>query len=181
MTQQFSTHSSRTTYKGLRRGLEVQTPNGPAVVQSIHKYGKGPWRVRVTNIKEQYQEGFEVSQIKWKRERPPKKKAKPRRGRPRRVAKKKRFISGCYVVGRKRIRRRKMNRRNPTRLRQSYVLTAQKPGGPRLKFIGNSKFAAKGRAVLFKYEGDARAAAWIMRDSFPEQLRGYKLTPHPDI
>lgn len=112
------------------------------------------------------------------KKRPPKKRAKPRRAPVRRVAKKKRFISGCYIVGRQRIRRRKMNRRAPS---QMYVLTAQKPGGPRLKFIGNSKFAAKGRAVLFKYEGSARAAAWIMRDSFPEQLRGYKLTPHPDI
>lgn len=106
-------------------------------------------------------------------------KGKGKRTRARRVAKKKRFISGCYIVGKARIRRRKMNRREPRR--QFVILTAQKPGGPKLRFVGNSKFSAKGRPVYFKDESQARAAAWIMRDTFPEMLQGYKLTPHPDI
>jgi hypothetical protein len=95
--------------------------------------------------------------------------------RRRKMNPRRRPITNCYAVGRARIRRRKVNRRAKPR-RGLVVLYAHKPGGKRLKFLGNSKFGAKGRAVLFKDLASANLAAWVLKDSFPEILRGYTLT-----
>lgn len=57
------------------------------------------------------------------------------------------------------------------------VLYAQKPGGPLLKFTGHGKFARRGRPRMFDDTAAANLAAWILKDSFPHELKGYKLFP----
>jgi len=78
---------------GLRVGQQTNTPRGPAVVRSIFKFKRsGPWHARVTNIADEGMESFPMSQLVKRK----------RRG-------KRRAVSGCYVVGRGRRRRRKAN------------------------------------------------------------------------
>jgi hypothetical protein len=98
-------------------------------------------------------------------------KANPRKARKRPVP--------CYAIGRARIRRRKMNRTAATRTR--YALCAYRAGRRLLKYVGHSKFSDKGRPVLFNGRSEANAVAWVLRNSFPAALRGYRLTaePHP--
>jgi hypothetical protein len=171
---------------GLRVGQQTDTPRGPAVVRSIFKFKpSGPWHARVTNIEDGGMEGFEVSQLVKRKRRGKRRRVSGcyvvGRGRRRRrkanPAKKKRPVA-CYAVGKGRIRRRKMNR---SAGRSLYALYAHRAGRAPLKYVGNSKFAAKGRAKLFRGQAEANAAAWVLKDSFPAALRGYTLTtaPHP--
>jgi len=66
-----------------------------------------------------------------------------------------------------------VRRTNP---RRSVVLYATKPGMRQLKYLGRGKFGERGRAQLFKSQGYAEAAAWVMKDTHPKELAGWTLT-----
>ncbi len=68
---------------------------------------------------------------------------------------------------------RKINRAAP---RPLVVLYASKPGMRRLKYLGHGKFGEKGKPMLFKTRAGADLAAWVLRDSHPQALRGWTLT-----
>lgn len=66
-------------------------------------------------------------------------------------------------------------RRTNRRARARVVLYAQRPGKRRLKYLGRGKFGERGRPMLFKSVASADLAAWILRDSHPQALRGWML------
>jgi hypothetical protein len=56
------------------------------------------------------------------------------------------------------------------------ALYASKPGMKRLKYLGRSKFGERGRAVLFRTVAEGNAAGRILRDAFPQALRGWTVS-----
>jgi hypothetical protein len=55
------------------------------------------------------------------------------------------------------------------------VLYATKPGHKRLRYVGRGKFGETGRAKLFT-DAAAAAAAQMLRDLYPQVLRGWTLS-----
>ena len=86
------------------------------------------------------------------------------------LAGKRRRVCG-YTLGDRPVRRRKLNRVKATRA----VLYAQRSGGPLLAFMGRGKFATRGRPKTFESRAAATAAGWVLRESFPRRLKGYRL------
>jgi hypothetical protein len=165
-------------HDGVRVG-EIYRMDGKGFkVLNIYRRGRGAWEVSFKH-EDGYRTSLPLSQIA--------KVVRSSRGRRRPVA-------GCYALGPGRIRRRKVNRSRgrrhpvsgcysvgPGRIRRRkvnptrrVVLYAQKPGGPLLKFLG-TKFARKGNALLYRDEPSAKLAAWALKDSFPKELKGYRL------
>jgi hypothetical protein len=146
-------HQNVEKMNGVHVGRMYQlSRRGTVLVRSIFRHRRGAWSARVKT-----QDGAETSI-------PLAEIVKALRTRGRHP------VAGCYAVGPGRVRRRKVNRRGGY-----VVLYAQRPGGPLLKFLGRNKFARKGHAKLFGSKASAELAAWILRDSFPDALRGYKL------
>lgn len=54
------------------------------------------------------------------------------------------------------------------------VLYASKPGHATLKYTHRGKFAARGSALMFSSAAAALGAAHVLRDVFPQALKGYR-------
>lgn len=96
-------------------------------------------------------------------------KTKPKtpRAKPKRVRRGK-AVRGKTVTT---VTRSKVIRRTNPRL---VALYASKAGMRRLKYLGRGKFGERGRAKLFT-GAEVNAVARVLRDTFPQELRGWTL------